>query len=129
MPALDADELASCIDERRFEDAVAADYELGQQAGVDGTPSLFVNGQKLESWGFEAVQAAVAVARLAGGARPEETATFLGYLAGALLIPVLGVLWARSDPSRWAGTVIGVAALTVAVMVWRLLQLWGAAGA
>ncbi len=63
VPALDADELASCIDERRFEDAVAADYELGQQAGVDATPTLFVNGQKLESWGFEAVEAAVAAAQ------------------------------------------------------------------
>ena len=63
VPALDADELASCIDERRFEDAVAADYELGQQAGVDATPTVFVNGQKLESWGFEAVQAAVAAAQ------------------------------------------------------------------
>lgn len=63
VPALDADELAGCIDERRFEDAVAADYELGQQAGVDATPTVFVNGQKLESWGFEAVQAAVAAAQ------------------------------------------------------------------
>lgn len=74
-------------------------------------------------------QAALALVRLAGGARPEDPATFLGYLAGALLVPVAGVLWARSEPSRWAGTVIGVAALTVAVMVWRLLQLWGTAGA
>lgn len=63
VPALDADALASCIDERRHEDAVAADYELGQQAGVDATPTVFVNGQKLESWGFEAVQAAVAAAQ------------------------------------------------------------------
>ena len=75
------------------------------------------------------LQAGVALARLAGGYRPEDTATFLGYLGGVVLVPVAGVLWARSEPSRWAGTVIGVAALTVAVMVWRLLQLWGEAGA
>jgi hypothetical protein len=75
------------------------------------------------------VQAGIAVVRLAGGYRPEETATFLGYLAGVVLIPVAGVLWSRSEPSRWAGTVIGVAALVVAVMVWRLLQLWEATGA
>jgi hypothetical protein len=74
-------------------------------------------------------QAAVALVRLAGGARPEDPATFLGYLAGAVLVPVAGVLWARSEPSRWAGTVVAVAALVVAVMVWRLLQLWGTAGA
>ncbi len=75
------------------------------------------------------VQAGIAVVRLVGGHRPEETATFLGYLAGVLLIPVAGVLWSRTEPSRWAGTVIGIAALVVAVMVWRLLQLWEATGA
>jgi Protein-disulfide isomerase len=60
VPALDADELANCIDERRHEDTVVEDYEIGQQAGVSGTPSLFVNGQKLESWDYATVQAAVA---------------------------------------------------------------------
>ena len=59
VPALDADALAACIEERRFENAVAADYELGQRAGVDATPTLFVNGQKLESWDYATVEAAV----------------------------------------------------------------------
>ena len=75
------------------------------------------------------VQAVLAVVRLAGGYRPEETATFLGYLAGVVLVPVAGVLWSRNEPSRWAGTVIGIAALVAAVMVWRLLHLWEATGA
>jgi crotonobetainyl-CoA:carnitine CoA-transferase CaiB-like acyl-CoA transferase len=74
-------------------------------------------------------QAVLAVVRLAGGYRPEETATFLGYLGGAVLVPVAGVLWSRSEPSRWAGTVLGIAALVVAVMAWRLLHLWEATGA
>jgi hypothetical protein len=43
-----------------------------------------------------------------------------------LLVPVAGALWARTEPSRWAGTVIAVAALVVAVMSVRLLQLWQA---
>ena len=76
-----------------------------------------------------AVQAAVAVAALVGGYRPAQTATFLGYLAGVLLVPVAGVLYARSEPTRWAGTVLAVAALVAAVMVWRLVQLWGGPGA
>lgn len=63
VPALDADELASCADERRYEDAVAEDYEIGDQAGVDGTRSLFVKGQKLESWDYATVQAAVVAAQ------------------------------------------------------------------
>ena len=75
------------------------------------------------------VQVVVALVRLGGGYRPEETATFLGYLAGVVLVPVAGVLWARSEPSRWAGTVVGIAGLVVAVMVWRLLQLWEVPGA
>ena len=75
------------------------------------------------------LQVAIAVVRLVGGHRPEETATFLGYLAGIVLVPVAGVLWSRTEPSRWAGTVIGIAALVVAVMLWRLLHLWEATGA
>jgi hypothetical protein len=75
------------------------------------------------------VQAAIAVVAMAGGSRPEDTATFLGYLVGVLLVPVAGVLWARTERTRWAGVVIAVAAVVVAVMGWRLLQLWGAAGA
>jgi hypothetical protein len=74
------------------------------------------------------VQAVVAVVALAGGTRPPETATFIGYLIGVLIIPVGGVLWARSEPTRWAGTVLAVAALVAGIMVWRLVQLWNATG-
>lgn len=63
VPALNADELASCIAERRYEAEVVADRELGQQAGVDATPTVFVNGQKLESWDYATVEAAVAAAQ------------------------------------------------------------------
>jgi hypothetical protein len=75
------------------------------------------------------VQAGIAVTALVGGHRPPETAAFLGYLVGAVLLPVAGLLWARTEPTRWAGTVLAVAALVVAVMVWRLVQLWNATGA
>jgi crotonobetainyl-CoA:carnitine CoA-transferase CaiB-like acyl-CoA transferase len=74
------------------------------------------------------VQAVVAVVALVGGTRPPETATFLGYLAGVLLVPVAGALWARSEPTRWAGTVLAVAAAVAGVMVWRLVELWNATG-
>ena len=72
------------------------------------------------------VQAGIAVVAMAGGDTPPETATFAGYLAGVVLVPVAGSLWARTEQTRWAGTVIAVAAAVVAVMVWRLLQLWEA---
>ena len=70
------------------------------------------------------VQAVLAVVRLAGGHRPVELSTFLAYLGSVVLLPVAGLLWARTEPTRWAGTVLGVAALTVAVMLWRLVDLW-----
>jgi hypothetical protein len=72
------------------------------------------------------VQAVLAVVAMAGGNTPPETATFAGYLAGVVLVPVAGSLWARNEQTRWAGTVIAVAAVVVAVMIWRLLQLWEA---
>lgn len=75
------------------------------------------------------VQTALAVSALAGGERPADTATFVSYLIGVLLVPVAGVLWARTEPSRWAGSVIAVAGLVVAVMTYRLLRLWEATGA
>jgi hypothetical protein len=74
------------------------------------------------------VQAVVAVVLLVRGTQPADTPTFLGYLAGIVLLPVAGGLWARSDPTRWAGTVLAVAAGAVGVMIWRLLQLWEATG-
>jgi len=73
-------------------------------------------------------QAVRAGARLAGDIELPETATFLGYLAGVLLLPVAGVLFARTETSRWAGTVLAVPAAAVAVMVWRLMELWEAGG-
>ena len=75
------------------------------------------------------VQAGFAVAGMTAGARLADPAPFVSYLVSVLLVPVAGVLWARTDRSRWAGTVLAVAALVVAVMVWRLLQLWNGSGA
>jgi hypothetical protein len=74
------------------------------------------------------VQGVLAVAAVAGGHRPAELATFIAYLSSVVLLPVAGVLWARTEPTRWAGTVLGVAALAVAVMLWRLLDLWEVTG-
>jgi len=70
------------------------------------------------------VQALIAAVAVAGGSRPAELATFLAYLLTVVLLPVAAVLWARGEPTRWAGTVLAVAAVTVAVMTWRLDQLW-----
>ena len=73
------------------------------------------------------VQAALALAGLDEDT-PADTPTFLGYLSGVVLIPVAGVLWARTEVTRWAGSVMAVAGASVGVMVWRLLELWEATG-
>jgi hypothetical protein len=74
------------------------------------------------------VQAAIALAGMDRDT-PADTPTFLGYLSGVVLIPIAGVLWARTEETRRAGSVLAVAGATVGVMVWRLLELWEATSA
>ena len=44
---MDSDLFGTCLDSREFQDQVAADLEAGRQAGVTGTPALFINGRFL----------------------------------------------------------------------------------
>ena len=46
------------------------------------------------------------------------------YLLSAALLPPLAVVWGLVDRSRWSTVVLGVAALAVAVMVYRMHQIW-----
>lgn|GEM_PF-51351 len=46
------------------------------------------------------------------------------YLIVALLLVVAGVVWALIDRTRWATIILGVVAVTVAVMVYRMNQIW-----
>lgn len=41
---LDMDTFNACFAENRYEEEIQADFELGQQMGVTGTPTVFVNG-------------------------------------------------------------------------------------
>ena len=57
---LDAAALRECTEEERYADRVADERQLGEDAGVTGTPSLYLNGRKLESANdYAAVQAAI----------------------------------------------------------------------
>jgi hypothetical protein len=46
------------------------------------------------------------------------------YLITAVLIPPLCVLWGLIDRSRWSTVTLGVGALAVAVMVYRMGEIW-----
>lgn len=46
------------------------------------------------------------------------------YLGTAVLIPVAAIFWALTDRSRWSTVVLGVAGLAIAVMAYRMFQIW-----
>ena len=49
---------------------------------------------------------------------------FWVYLVTAILIPPLAILWGLLERNRWSTVVLGVASLAVAVMVYRMYQIW-----
>lgn len=70
-------------------------------------------------------QAVIAiVAPLAGNAPTGNPVEFWAYGVATLLIPPLAVLWALRERDRWANVVMGVAALAIAVMLWRMQVIW-----
>ena len=44
---LDMEAFNSCFSANEYEAEIQADFELGQQMGVSGTPTVFVNGQRV----------------------------------------------------------------------------------
>jgi hypothetical protein len=49
---------------------------------------------------------------------------FWVYLVTAALLPPLAVVWGLVDRTRWSTVILGVASLAVAVMLWRMHQIW-----
>ncbi|WP_295827369.1 hypothetical protein [uncultured Microbacterium sp.] len=71
------------------------------------------------------VQIVVAIiAPFAGNPPSGSLLEFWTYLVSAVLVPIAGVAWAFLERSRWSTVVMGVAALAVAVMVWRMHVIW-----
>ncbi|QCQ15546.1 hypothetical protein [Microbacterium sp. RG1] len=69
------------------------------------------------------------VAPFAGNPISGSTLEFWVYLVSAALLPPAGVFWALLERSRWSTVVMGVAAASVAVMVWRMQVIWSGIGA
>jgi hypothetical protein len=64
------------------------------------------------------------VAPFTGNSATGSTLEFWIYLVSAALIPPLAVLWGLLERNRWSTVVLGVAAFAVAVMLYRMYQIW-----
>ncbi|MEV4735456.1 MULTISPECIES: hypothetical protein [unclassified Microbacterium] len=64
------------------------------------------------------------VAPFAGNPPTGDLLEYWVYLVSAVLLPIGAVLWALMERSRWSTVILGVAALAVAVMVWRMHVIW-----
>jgi len=50
LPSIDVDQLESDMDNRTFQSAVEEDLAIVQNAGVTGTPTIFINGTEFADW-------------------------------------------------------------------------------
>ncbi|KFF60933.1 membrane protein [Cryobacterium sp. MLB-32] len=75
------------------------------------------------------VQLVVAiVAPLVGNSATGSVLEFYTYLFSAILLPIAAGFWALIERSRWSTVILGVACLSVAVMLYRMLQIWTVQG-
>jgi hypothetical protein len=75
------------------------------------------------------VQSVLAGVDLARGSRPPETATYIGYLVGIVVVLPLAVAWSVAERTRWSGVVVAVGGVTVAIMTAPLVMLARGTGA
>ncbi|MCY7411850.1 MAG: hypothetical protein LH471_02245 [Salinibacterium sp.] len=64
------------------------------------------------------------VAPFTGNTATGNVLEFWVYLVSAVLIPPAAVLWALIDRGKWSTAILGVACLSIAVMVYRMGQIW-----
>lgn len=77
--------------------------------------------------GVVVVQGLVALGLTATGRGTADPVTFWGYLATTLCLLPVAAAWAFAERTRWSSVVLLVAALTVAFLEVRLLQVWAGA--
>jgi hypothetical protein len=64
------------------------------------------------------------IAPAVGNTASGSVLEFYVYLVSAILIPPAAAVWALVERGRWSTVILGVAALAVAVMVYRMEQIW-----
>jgi hypothetical protein len=70
------------------------------------------------------IQEAIATQRLVDGDRPDELATFIGYLIASLVILPLAGWLGWLERTKWGSAIVGFGCLVIPVLVLRLLRLW-----
>lgn len=71
------------------------------------------------------VQMVIGIAAPFGGNQPTgDIVEWWIYLVVAFVLPLAAIAWAFIDRTRWATVVMGTASLTVAVMLFRMHQIW-----
>lgn len=53
-----------------------------------------------------------------------DTVEFFAYLIVSIMVPIGAGFWALVERNRWSTLILGVAALTVSVMLVRMSQIW-----
>jgi hypothetical protein len=70
-------------------------------------------------------QLVVAIVAPAVGNQPSGSlAEFYIYLISALILPLAGAFWALIERNRWSTIILGGVCLAIAVMVYRMSQIW-----
>lgn len=64
------------------------------------------------------------ISPFAGNPPSGDPLEFWVYLVSAALLPIGGVIWALLERSRWSTVILGVVALAVAIMLWRMQVIW-----
>lgn len=71
------------------------------------------------------VQLVAAIVAPAAGNEPVgNMLEFYTYLISAVILPIAAGFWALIDRTRWSTVILGVTALAIAVMVYRMQQIW-----
>lgn len=104
-------------------------------AGLAGWALWFVVKDRAvilrQLWGAAVVEAVLVVQALVAGVlaatgSPDVDGVLLwGYVLTQLVILPIAAAWAFAERTRWSSVVLLVAALTVAFLELRLLQIWG----
>jgi uncharacterized membrane protein len=71
------------------------------------------------------VQLVASIILVSSGQRArQDTIEFFAYVLVALIVPLGAAFWSLIERTRWSQFVLAVGALTVAVMVARMHQIW-----